>query len=200
MVHQYTQSPTFDVEPHLIKPIHNTVAVLLDFLLDTFALAPDEVALPSSTEEVIKENQQERAVLDRMGVGSKLNVKANSEDNSNKHNNAMDDSYKQQHMMGSSNMDTKSIIEEDVDMVDDEYSGALREKPKVDWTNDQEYSDGGAAKDQDRPDELYACIAWNDEGHAFSHVLESIMSATGYDWEKAKRIVDVIHVHVSVFS
>ncbi|KAG2227906.1 hypothetical protein INT45_002144, partial [Circinella minor] len=43
--------------------------------------------------------------------------------------------------------------------------------------------------------EEYVCIVWNDEGHAFSHVLECILSAKGCKWEEAKEIVDAIHIH-----
>ncbi|KAI9489596.1 hypothetical protein BDB00DRAFT_610159 [Zychaea mexicana] len=43
--------------------------------------------------------------------------------------------------------------------------------------------------------EEYVCIAWNDEGHAFSHVVECIMAATGCDWEQGKETVDAIHIH-----
>ncbi|CAO3595528.1 unnamed protein product [Absidia cylindrospora] len=200
-VHQYPQSPTFDVEPHLTKPIHNTIAVILDFLLDTFALAPDEVALPSSTEEVIKENHQEQAVLERMGIRWDLDGKTTNNNSSNDENGStgqkdinnsdsnMDDLLKQPVL---ENNDSKSIVEEDVDM--DKETSDVTDKTKVDWAYNQNYMDD-TNKTRDNPDELYACIAWNDEAHAFSHVLESIMSATGYKWDKAKRIVDVIHVH-----
>lgn len=44
--------------------------------------------------------------------------------------------------------------------------------------------------------EDYVCIVWNDESHAFSHVLECITSATGCNYEQAKEIVDSIHAHV----
>lgn len=49
---------------------------------------------------------------------------------------------------------------------------------------------------QDGNEEEYVCLAWNDEGHAFSHVLECLMSATGCEWERAKEMVDAIHNHV----
>ena len=44
--------------------------------------------------------------------------------------------------------------------------------------------------------EEYVCVVWNGEGHAFSHVLECIMTAKGCNWEEAKEIVDAIHIHV----
>lgn len=141
------------IEPELVDAIRSTITSVLNFLLDTFALAPDEVALNSSTEDLIRENQDQRNILSKLGVPSQL---PSDETDTN-----MENIY--------------GVIEEDVDM-DKENT--------VNKTNSKE-EDG----------ELYACIAWNDEAHAFSHVLESIMTATGWDWDKAKQIVDVIHVH-----
>lgn len=145
------------LDPELVATIRSTIASVLNFLLDTFALAPDEVALNSSTEDLIRENQEQRNILSRLGIPSQL---PNEEGDTNMEN-------------------TDSFVEEDVDM--DKENSVNRINP----VNTSKEDDG----------ELYACIAWNDEAHAFSHVLESIMTATGWDWEKAKQIVDVIHVH-----
>lgn len=145
------------LDPELVTAIRSTIASVLNFLLDTFALAPDEVALNSSTEDLVRENQEQRNILSRLGIPSQL---PNEEGDTNMEN-----------------MD--SAVEEDVDM--DKENSTNRINP----VNTSKEDDG----------ELYACIAWNDEAHAFSHVLESIMTATGWDWEKAKQIVDVIHVH-----
>ncbi|RCI05259.1 hypothetical protein CU098_012350, partial [Rhizopus stolonifer] len=134
------------LDPDLAASIRETIASVLNFLLDTFALAPDEVTLNSSTEDLVRENQEQRNILSRMGIPSQL---------PNQNDATME-----------------NTAEEDVDM---------------DKENDE--------KNVEEDGELYACIAWNDEAHAFSHVLESIMTATGWDWQKAKQIVDVIHVH-----
>ncbi|KAI8087544.1 hypothetical protein BDF21DRAFT_491976 [Thamnidium elegans] len=142
------------IEPELVNAIRSTITSVLNFLLDTFALAPDEVALNSSTEDLVRENQEQRNILSKLGVPSQL---PNDEADTNMEN-----------------IDT--TIEEDVDM-------------------DKENSNNNNKTNSKEDGELYACIAWNDEAHAFSHVLESIMTATGWDWDKAKQIVDVIHVH-----
>ncbi|KAI8980835.1 hypothetical protein BDB01DRAFT_187703 [Pilobolus umbonatus] len=141
------------MEPELLAAIRDTISTVLNFLLDTFSLAPDEVTLNSSIEQLVKENRQQVRTLSELGVPSQLSSKVSNDQS----------------------MDNDDPVEEDVDMdkdtVDDKLSG---------------YKKDG---------ELYACIAWNDEAHAFSHVLESIMTATGWEWERAKQIVDVIHVH-----
>ncbi|KAI7893972.1 uncharacterized protein EV154DRAFT_119270 [Mucor mucedo] len=147
------------LNPELVTAIRSTIASVLNFLLDTFALAPDEVALNSSTEDLVRENQEQRNILSRLGIPSQL---PNEEGDTNMEN-----------------IIDSTAVEEDVDM--DKENSSNRISP----VNTSKEDDG----------ELYACIAWNDEAHAFSHVLESIMTATGWDWEKAKQIVDVIHVH-----
>lgn len=149
------------LQPHLVTAIRGTIASVLNFLLDTFALAPDEVALNSSAEELVKESQEQRNILSRLGIPSQLVNNENDDIN-----------------MDSNNNESSNISEEDVDM-DKENTATC----------------GKSTTTKGNEDELYACIAWNDEAHAFSHVLESIMTATGWDWEKAKQIVDVIHVH-----
>ncbi|ORX55573.1 hypothetical protein DM01DRAFT_1382719 [Hesseltinella vesiculosa] len=131
-------------EPELHSAMRETIATVLDFLLDTFTLAPEEVVLPTSTEQLLKEDRNERRVLDTL-------VSTSSAPSSSR-----------THPLPANDL---PILDDDVDM------------------------------DQAPADDEYACIAWNDEAHAFSHVLESIVSATGYDWEKAKRIVDAIHLH-----
>lgn len=155
------------LQPELVTAIRGTIASVLNFLLDTFALAPDEVALNSSVEELVKENQEQRNILSRLGIPSQLVNNENDDIN-----------------MDNNNNESSNISEEDVDM--DKENTATYAKSGTTST-------GATAKGNE--DELYACIAWNDEAHAFSHVLESIMTATGWDWEKAKQIVDVIHVH-----
>ncbi|KAI8394291.1 uncharacterized protein BYT42DRAFT_508324 [Radiomyces spectabilis] len=164
------------IEPALVDGIRHTIASVLDFLLETFALAPDEVSLPSSTEDLLKENREQRRVLSRLGIPSQL-----------------PHTQPQQGMMMESEeytaMDASIMDEEDVDM-DKENSEAF----SADAGDPQQGHSKESSTDEGDGD-LYACIAWNDEAHAFSHVLESIMSATNCDFEKAKEIVDVIHVH-----
>jgi uncharacterized protein (DUF779 family) len=149
------------LDPELMAALRITVVSVLNFLLDTFALAPEEVTLNASTEDLVRENQEQRTILSRMGIPSQLPT-------------TMDTAMEPVETV---------TAEEDVDM-------------------DKENSDANSKAESSKEDdgELYACIAWNDEAHAFSHVLESIMTATGWSWEKAKQIVDVIHVHVSNFS
>jgi E3 ubiquitin-protein ligase UBR1 len=156
---------------------------VLNFLLDTFALAPDEVTLNSSTEELVRENQEQRNILSRMGIPSQLlGATATT---------IVDGEGVVDTNMENMDTTTTNIInmEEDVDM-DKENSDYNSRNLKL---NNNTTSTNTTSKEDDG--ELYACIAWNDEAHAFSHVLESIMTATGWDWEKAKQIVDVIHVH-----
>ncbi|KAI8373902.1 hypothetical protein BD560DRAFT_350498 [Blakeslea trispora] len=148
------------VDPALIDSIRTTIASVLNFLLDTFALAPDEVALNLSTEVLIKNNQEQRTILTRMGIPHQTDI------------------------------NTSILVrpEEDVDM----------DKESDDIKQDILYGSSSTTHTVTKEEgekELYACIAWNDEAHAFSHVLESIMTATGWQWQKAKQIVDVIHVH-----
>jgi E3 ubiquitin-protein ligase UBR1 len=154
------------LDPQLVNAIRSTIASVLNFLLDTFALAPEEVALNSSTEELVRENQEQRTILSRMGIPSQLQEQRQADDT------PMD------------NVEQLISMEEDVDM--DKENGDFKKEDKCLHVKAEEAAADG---------ELYACIAWNDEAHAFSHVLESIMTATGWDWEKAKQIVDVIHVH-----
>jgi hypothetical protein len=158
-----------------VNAIRSTIASVLNFLLDTFALAPDEVALNSSTEELVRENQEQRTILSRMGIPSQLNQEQRQADDT-----PMDN-------VEQSISSTAAVIEEDVDM-DKENSDFKKDDKPICLHIKSESSEAADG-------ELYACIAWNDEAHAFSHVLESIMTATGWDWEKAKQIVDVIHVH-----
>ncbi|KAI8645793.1 hypothetical protein BD408DRAFT_480312 [Parasitella parasitica] len=160
------------LDPKLVSSIRNTIASVLNFILDTFALAPDEVALNSSTEDLVRENQEQRNILGRMGIPSQLP------------NNDIDmENITPQTEASAARLAAairvSAIDEEDIDM-DKENSTNVKIEPIADQKEDGE---------------LYACIAWNDEAHAFSHVLESIMTATGWNWEKAKQIVDVIHVH-----
>ncbi|KAI8369913.1 hypothetical protein EDC96DRAFT_503828 [Choanephora cucurbitarum] len=147
------------IDPALVDSIRATMASVLNFLLDTFALAPDEVVLNSSTEELIRENQEQRTILNRMGIPNQT---------------------------GLINTATPNRLEEedDVDM----------DKENDDVRQDTHHSNPSIPTKEGEK-ELYACIAWNDEAHAFSHVLESLMTATGWEWQKAKQIVDVIHVH-----
>ncbi|KAG0171555.1 hypothetical protein DFQ28_000812 [Apophysomyces sp. BC1034] len=166
------------VEPELIQNIRRTVATVLNFLLDTFALAPEEVVLPASAEDLMKENKEQCNILKRMGIPSHLpSVNRGA-------------SHLNQDMMmeGEDHLDTEVSMEVDVDM-DKENSESHAGNS---GGSGRDYGKGEQSEDSD---ELYVCIAWNDEGHAFSHVLESIISATNCDWEKAKQIVDVIQVH-----
>ncbi|KAI7861581.1 hypothetical protein BDF14DRAFT_1867467 [Spinellus fusiger] len=146
------------VPPHVLQHMQHTFTCVLDFILDCFALAPDEVALPASTDSLVKESRRQRNVLKTMGIPSHGKSHRPTADN---------------------RMETEDsvVAEEDVDM---------HENDTVEIEN---------LKQKSNEEELYACIAWNDEAHAFSHVLECIMSATGCGWDKAKQIVDVIHVH-----
>ncbi|KAI9304495.1 hypothetical protein BJ944DRAFT_202608 [Cunninghamella echinulata] len=128
-----------------------------------------------------------------MGIKSEIDSKLMNNNNSRNNNSnneskslGLDDTSKL-HM--NENLDAKIVFEEDVDM-DNENTDKVDDK-NFEWNDLHDMNE----LENDNPDELYACIAWNDETHAFSHVLESIMSATGYDWERAKKIVDVIHVH-----
>lgn len=155
-----TSSDSSSVDPNLIDAIRKSVVSVLNFLLDTFALAPDEVALNSSTEDLIRENEEQRNTLSRMGIPSQL---------------------------GDAQMGSINNLEEDVDMD--------KENSDISAHNSKGVASSSSADTKEENGELYACIAWNDEAHAFSHVLESIVTATGWDLEKAKQIVDVIHVH-----
>ncbi|KAI8061736.1 hypothetical protein BC940DRAFT_349914 [Gongronella butleri] len=128
-------------DAELYESMQRTIATVLDFLLEVFALAPEEVALPASVDQVVKEDRHERHLVERQASSG-----------------------------SSSLMGSGTLMDDDVDM--------------------DRMDQGGDASDEE-----YACIAWNDEAHAFSHVLESIVSATGYDWDKAKRMVDAIHIH-----
>ncbi|KAI8969011.1 hypothetical protein BDF20DRAFT_916425 [Mycotypha africana] len=162
------------IEPELIDSIRNTVASVLNFLLDIFALAPDEITLNASSEDIIRENLEQRHILNRMGIPSQL---ANTTTTAAA-------------MANQVNTRVRMTTEEDVEMDNENNqqfnnAEASSSASTSQSTNDLTLKDG----------ELYACIVWNDEAHAFSHVLESIMTATGWDWEKAKQIVDVIHVH-----
>ncbi|CAO3609919.1 unnamed protein product [Cunninghamella blakesleeana] len=135
-----------------------------------------------------------------MGIKSEIDTNLNNNNNNNNNSNnnnsssnenkslILDDASLKTQM--NENMDIKVTLEEDVDM--DKENGTDKQDEKgFEWNDIHNINES----DTENPDELYACIAWNDETHAFSHVLESIMSATGYDWERAKKIVDVIHVH-----
>ncbi|KAF7728893.1 hypothetical protein EC973_005288 [Apophysomyces ossiformis] len=166
------------VEPELVQSIRKTVVTVLNFLLDTFALAPEEVVLPASAEDLVKENKEQCNTLRRMGIPSHLpTVNRNL-------------SHIGQNIIveAENNLDGESSMEMDVDL-DKENSESLA------GTSGLPNRDSGKIEVSEEDTELYACIAWNDEGHAFTHVLESIMSATRCDWEKAKQIVDVIQVH-----
>lgn len=158
-------SETTSLDPALLSAIRFTIVSVVDFLLDNFAIAPEEVALNPSTEDLLRENRYQRKQLGRIGVPLDRPTLSLSQNTT---------------IMQDIPMDQTETVEEDVDM--DKDNGNANK------------ATGFTSKEQDG--ELYACIAWNDEAHAFSHVLESIMTATGWDWAKAKRIVDVIHVHV----
>lgn len=161
------------LDPELVSAIRKTVVSVLNFLLDTFALAPDEVALNASTEDLVRENQEQRNILNRMGIPTQLPTTTEAAE-----------------VGGDTNMENMdSAMEEDVDMDKENSTSDYNSR------NIKMHTPVGEEKEQQQDGELYACIAWNDEAHAFSHVLESIMTATGWDWEKAKQIVDVIHVH-----
>ncbi|KAK4513088.1 uncharacterized protein ATC70_000126 [Mucor velutinosus] len=164
------------LDPKLIHAMRSTIACVLNFLLDTFALAPDEVALNASTEDLMRENQEQRNTLSRMGIPAQLpNNNDTDMENVTPHTEAA--AARLAAALGQEEQ------QEDIDM--DKENAATHIKLEPVDTEQEEEKDG----------ELYACIAWNDEAHAFSHVLESIMTATGWDWDKAKQIVDVIHVH-----
>ncbi|GAN09079.1 conserved hypothetical protein [Mucor ambiguus] len=174
------------LDPKLIHAMRNTIASVLNFLLDTFALAPDEVALNASTEDLVRENQEQRNILSRMGIPAQL---PNNNNNNNNNNSDTDMENVTPHTEAAAARLAAALRQEeeqeDIDM-DKENATHIKLEPV-----DTEQEEEEAKKDG----ELYACIAWNDEAHAFSHVLESIMTATGWDWDKAKQIVDVIHVH-----
>ncbi|CEJ03531.1 hypothetical protein RMCBS344292_17512 [Rhizopus microsporus] len=158
-------SETTSLDPALLSAIRFTIVSVVDFLLDNFAIAPEEVALNPSTEDLLRENRYQRKQLGRVGVPLDRPTLSLSQNTT---------------IMQDIPMDQTETVEEDVDM--DKDNGNANKATSF------------TGKEQDG--ELYACIAWNDEAHAFSHVLESIMTATGWDWAKAKHIVDVIHVHV----
>ncbi|KAI9027159.1 hypothetical protein CLU79DRAFT_26254 [Phycomyces nitens] len=172
------------VPPQVIKHMQQTFTTVLDFMLDCFALAPEEVALPSSTESLIKESRRQRNVLQHIGIPSHYLKTPVGRSNT--------DSLMETEPSSGAN----GCIEEDVDMdkgnVDIDLhtkigDGSIGSNTKIEEEEEEE--------EEEEDNQLYACIAWNDEAHAFSHVLECIQSATGCDWEKAKRIIDVIHVH-----
>ncbi|KAI9244727.1 hypothetical protein BY458DRAFT_560944 [Sporodiniella umbellata] len=146
------------MDPELLNAVRFTLVSVIDFLLDNFAIAPVEVSLNPSTEDLLKENHYQRQQLKKIGVPSDQPTLS------------LDPPLTQDIVMGD------DLLEEDVDM------DTKSKHPSTPLTKEPE-------------GELYACIAWNDEAHAFSHVLESIMTATGWDWAKAKHIIDVIHVH-----
>ncbi|KAI7901919.1 uncharacterized protein BX663DRAFT_474522 [Cokeromyces recurvatus] len=166
---------TSSIDPQLINSIRTTIASVLNFLLDTFALAPEEITLNSSIEDLVKENQEQRNTLARMGIPSETTNNTTTQGNAYIDNTTT----------------TTTNIEEDVDM--DKENMTMSQITDIPTNSD--LSSNNINKNKEEDGELYACIVWNDEAHAFSHVLESIMTATGWDWEKTKQIVDVIHVH-----
>ncbi|CEP07087.1 hypothetical protein, partial, partial [Parasitella parasitica] len=177
------------LDPELVNSVRTTVASVLNFLLDTFALAPDEVALNSSAEELVRESQEQRNTLSRMGIPSQLTNNNNNNNNDTDMENVTPQTEASAARLAAAiraSSAAAAMDEEDIDM-DKENVTTIKLEPNADTNVNMEH------KKQD--EELYACIAWNDEAHAFSHVLESIMTATGWNWERAKQIVDVIHVH-----
>ncbi|KAG1474917.1 hypothetical protein G6F56_000048 [Rhizopus delemar] len=149
------------IDPALLSSVRFTIISVIDFLLDNFAIAPVEVTLNPSTDDLLRENYYQRKQLQKIGVPS--------------------------------DVPTITIPEETADIVMEQVD-ILEEDVDMDKENGQSTKATGMTK-EDPEGELYACIAWNDEAHAFSHVLESIITATGWDWAKAKHIIDVIHVH-----
>lgn len=160
-------SGTAALNPALLSAIRLTIVSVIDFLLDNFAIAPAEVTLNPSTDDLLRENRYQRKQLKKIGVPSDVPTITIPQETI-----AIQDTV----------MEQVESLEEDVDM--DKENGEPKNRKAA----------GSVNKEQES--ELYACIAWNDEAHAFSHVLESIMTATGWDWAKAKHIIDVIHVHV----
>lgn len=154
------------IDPALLSSVRFTIISVIDFLLDNFAIAPVEVTLNPSTDDLLRENYYQRKQLQKIGVPS--------------------------------DVPTITIPEETADIVMEQVD-ILEEDVDMDKENGQSTKATGMTK-EDPEGELYACIAWNDEAHAFSHVLESIITATGWDWAKAKHIIDVIHVHVTITS
>lgn len=130
----------------IVESIRSTVQTVLDYILDVFTLAPEDVSLPSSTDELLKSVQQTRSYINSVGIRERP---------------TMED-------------------ENDVNM-----ANTVQDALMLDSINE--------AKEE------YVCIAWNDESHAFSHVLECIASATGCDYEQAKEIVDSIHAYASIY-
>ncbi|KAG0916086.1 hypothetical protein G6F33_002727 [Rhizopus arrhizus] len=159
-------SGTAALNPALLSAIRLTIVSVIDFLLDNFAIAPAEVTLNPSTDDLLRENRYQRKQLKKIGVPSDVPTITIPQETI-----AIQDTV----------MEQVESLEEDVDM--DKENGEPKNRKAAGLVNKEQES------------ELYACIAWNDEAHAFSHVLESIMTATGWDWAKAKHIIDVIHVH-----
>ncbi|KAL0076978.1 hypothetical protein J3Q64DRAFT_1811303 [Phycomyces blakesleeanus] len=174
------------VPPEVIKHMQQTFTTVLDFMLDCFALAPEEVALPSSTEALIKESRRQRNVLQHIGIPSHYLKNPVGRSNT-------DNLMETEPSSGA----TGCIEEEDVDVDMDKCSGDMSDlHTKIGGSiGSHSKTENEEDEEDDEDNQLYACIAWNDEAHAFSHVLECIQSATGCDWEKAKHIIDVIHVH-----
>ncbi|KAI9321086.1 hypothetical protein BX666DRAFT_1851833 [Dichotomocladium elegans] len=134
---------TSQVPPRVIDNIRASIAATLDFVLNTFTLAPEEIALSSL---------------------------ANG--------------------LGGNKSDSRNPQNEDEDMDMDKENSENIFTNNLHPQADQHMSDTQSANDEE-----YMCLAWNDEGHAFSHVLESIMTATGCKWDRAKEMVDSIHAH-----
>ncbi|KAI8141720.1 hypothetical protein BJV82DRAFT_645135 [Fennellomyces sp. T-0311] len=136
------------VSSKVLDAIRASISSALDFILDTFALGPQDISLSASTSELLKDNGS-----------NKISVR-------------LDDPI----------LDNDKDV--DMDQVENEqlFASKARSIPQsLETENDTV--------------EEYVCIAWNDEGHAFSHVLECIMAATGCEWERAKQVVDSIHLH-----
>ncbi|KAI9271943.1 hypothetical protein BDA99DRAFT_501414 [Phascolomyces articulosus] len=132
--------------------IRTSLSAVLDFILDTFALGPEEMSLTASSNELTNEDEG----------SNKISVKS------------PDDPLLDQ--------------DDDVDMDHVGSSDPLFSSPS-------QRSSDTTSGDHSTVAEEYVCIAWNDEGHAFSHVLECLQAAKGCKWEEAKELVEAIHLH-----
>lgn len=127
---------------HVLDSVRQTIGTALEFMLQVFAISPEEIALQPENLSIARWNENENQLFRRLGI-------------------PLGDSVKQ---------------DEDVDMG--------KETIEENRVNKENRIDG---------DHYYACVAWNDESHSFTHVCETIMRAICCSYQETRRIVDTMH-------
>ncbi|ORY96698.1 hypothetical protein BCR43DRAFT_492123 [Syncephalastrum racemosum] len=132
----------------VVQSVREAVDIVLDFILDVFSLAPEDITLPPTNAGIQQQNTLLTSLMRKMGIPVRASPTPMRR-----------------------------------------WSHQPRSHPDPVRTDD--------LAETEEPDPAapvqYACIVWNDEGHAFTSVSEALQRAMQCSSRDAKALVDAIH-------